>query len=257
MNVVYLESITLRFPGPGTGFSERFVSLTEVLGQREDYFLDLTRSDPGFFPLIRLDFTSGQPGVQVEFAFTDGKVFIVKVENATGLSKASPHVYQLINLETFQKRLAASNLSLVTLDHAGVNLPWFSAGLHPCILQLRQKLARGCLYHHFPTGEPWDFILPGDIDEIAGRKAVDYTITRRPKFELVSFDKASTPLLQLDIAMNGCYEDFTSLFPEAPFDPELKNIWVYLENPYLVDVCLVINESSESDWSDFFKGCRL
>jgi hypothetical protein len=129
--------------------------------------------------------------------------------------------------------------------------------VHPKILQLREKLSPCCLYHRFPTGEPWDFIIPGDEDEILNHKAVDYSEVRRPKFELVSFENASTPLVQLDISVNARYERFFELFPESLNDQELRNIWVYLESPYAVDVCLVINESSEDDWSDFFKECRL
>jgi hypothetical protein len=87
--------------------------------------------------------------------------------------------------------------------------------------------------------------------------AVDYTKVRRPKFELVSFNKASTPLIQLDVGVNASYERFAPLFPESLNEPEYRNIWIYLRNPYTVDVCLVINEFGAGDWSDYFKGCRL
>jgi hypothetical protein len=89
------------------------------------------------------------------------------------------------------------------------------------------------LYHEFPTGEPWDFIIPGDTHEIDHHKAVDYTKIRRPKFEVVSFDKASTPLIQFDVGVNLNYETFAPLFPESINDPEFRNIWVYLENPFV------------------------
>jgi len=113
------------------------------------------------------------------------------------------------------------------------------------------------LYHRFPTGEPWDFIIPGDKEEIAKGKEIDYNTIRRPKFELVSFGNALTPLLQFDVAVNASYERFAALFPEALNDPEFRNVWLYLENPYPVDVCLVLNEFTARDWSDFFQGCRL
>jgi hypothetical protein len=104
---------------------------------------------------------------------------------------------------------------LVGIDHVGFNLPWFSSGVHPRILQLREELSSYCLYHRFPSGEPWDFIIPGNRDEIARQEAVDYTMVKRPKFEIVSFDKASTPLLQFDFQMNTSYEILQGLFPEA------------------------------------------
>jgi hypothetical protein len=53
------------------------------------------------------------------------------------------------------------------------------------------------------------------------------------------------------------YEEFSRLFPESLNDPEFRYVWVYLETPYTTDVCLVINEFTERDWSDYFKGCRL
>ena len=181
----------------------------------------------------------------------------LKIENTTGASKLSPHIYQSIGIETVSQRLKASGAGWIGIDHAGFNLPWFSPGLHPGIQQLREKLSPHCLYHQFPTGEPWDFIIPGDLDEIFNQKEVDYTRSRKPKFELVTFEKASTPLVQFDISIDIAYEKFLELFPESLNDPQFKNCWVYLETPFAMDVCLVINETSEKDWSGFFKGFRI
>ena len=200
---------------------------------------------------------SGQSDIMTDFTLSDGEINSFKIENTTGISKQSPYSYKHLSVETVNQRLVSSEVRLIGIDHAGFNLPWFSSGLHPCILQLREKLSSRCLYHRFPTGEPWDFIIPGDNDEIANCKAVDYTRVRRPKFELVSFSNASTPLVQFDISVNAGYEQFSQLFPEALNDPKFGNIWVYLESPYEVDVCLVINAFTERDWSDFFKGFRI
>jgi len=143
------------------------------------------------------------------------------------------------------------------LDHAGINLPWFSQGLHPVIQSLREALAASCLYHQFPSGEPWDFIIPGDVEEIRQVKPVEYNTTRRPKFELVSFETDSKPLVQFDLGVDAGYEVFQPLFPEALNDPQFHNIWIYLENPLPLDVCLVINQFGSADWSPFFKDSRL
>jgi len=253
----YLERITVRFPETNADFTSSLISLTEPLGWTEDRIARLTRSNQSFYPELVVDLKSGRFDVVAEFGLTNGEIIAVPVENSTGLSKSSPHSYRPLSVEAVNQRLVTSGIRLVGVDHVGFNLPWFSPGVHPTIVQLREILSPRCLYHRYPTGEPWDFIIPGDIDEIAGRKAVDYGQVRRPKFEIVSFGNASTPLIQFDISVNVNYERFSRLFPESLNDPEFRNIWVYLQTPYTVDVCLVINEHSEDDWSSFFKGCRL
>jgi hypothetical protein len=257
MPTVYLERITVKFPDTNAEFTHQLASLMDVLGHRENHVLELISSDPGFYPKIGVDFQSEHSDILTEFLLSDGEITSVKVENSTGLSKQSPHAYTPISVGTVTRRLIASDVRLVGIDHAGFNLPWFSSDLHPRLVELRAQLSSRCLYHKFPTGEPWDFIIPGDQDEIFNRKVIDYTRTRRPKFELVSFDKASTPLIQFDLGVNVGYERFAPLFPEALNDLEFRNIWIYLKNPYTVDVCLVLNEFTDDDWSGFFKECRL
>jgi hypothetical protein len=253
----HLERIVLRFPGTDCGFAQALVATVEGLGRREGSVRRLSRSQPGFYPELLLDPCSDGAGVVAEFRLSDGQVLSLAVENTTGVTKASPHAYTPVRLEAVRRRLDALGARVLGIDHAGVNLPWFSGGVHPRIGELRERLRVRCLYHRFPTGEPWDFILPGDEDEIAGRRAVDYARVRRPKFELVSFAKASTPLVQFDVGVNVGYERLAGCFPEALPDPGLGNLWVYLEAPYPLDVCLVIGEAGEGDWSDFFDGFRL
>lgn len=251
-----LERITLLFPAAGGAFNASLAALLSPLGQATERGFELRRSDPDFYPQLCLDFSSDQPSVTAEFALSDGQRRRVAVENTTGLSRRSPHVYAPVPIETAAARLKAAGLEFVGLDHAGINLPWFEPGLHPRLRQLRAELKARCLYHRFPTGEAWDFILPGDADEVAGLRPVDYGRVRKPKFELVSFEKASTPLVQFDLAVNAPYERFAPLFPEALDDPQFKNIWIYLETPFPVDVCLVLNAEG-GDWSKFFNGHRL
>lgn len=252
-----LERVVVRFPVLDTAFSGRLAALLHGLGREEDGLLGLAGSDPAFYPRLFLDFAPGGAGVRADFLLVGGEGISVGVENTTGLTRASPHSYAHLGITVADRRLVDAGIRLVGSDHVGINLPWFGDGLHPQILCLRDRLAARCLYHRFPSGEPWDFIIPGDRDEIARRKPVDYTRTRRPKFELVSFGTASTPLVQLDVQVNASYEELTRLFPEALDDPEFRNIWVYLESPYGIDVCLVLNEPDEHDWSGFFSGARL
>jgi len=257
MTTVYLEKITVKFPYINVYFTNQLTSLINRLGRSENHVFELTSSDQSFYPHICVDFQFDHSDILAEFAFSNGETTSVKIENSTGLSKLSPFSYKPLSIELVSHRLITSGVILVGIDHIGFNLPWFSSGLHPRILQLRELLSSRCLYHKFPTGEPWDFILPGETCEIAHCKAVDYDRVRRPKFEIVSFGNASIPLIQFDIGVNVSYESFLQLFPESLNDPELRNIWVYLETPYTIDICLVLNEFTDSDWSDFFKECRL
>jgi hypothetical protein len=255
---VYLEKITVRFPYANTDFTRGLTSIIDVLGHYENGLLSLTSSGKRFYPELLLDFQVERSDIMTDFILSDGEIISVKIENTTGISKQSPYSYKHLDVETVNQRLVSSGVRLIGIDHVGFNLPWFSSGLHPCILQLREKLSSRCLYHRFPTGEPWDFIIPGDNDEITNCRAVDYTRVRRPKFELVSFGNASTPLIQFDVGVDVDYEKSSLLFPESLNDPEFRNLWVYLETPYTIDVCLVINEfAEERDWSGFFEGFRL
>lgn len=258
VTTVYLESVVVKLPNTNVEFTDGIVALLDVLGQNENYVLGLTGSDQDYYPKLFVDFRSEHSDIITDFVLSNGEVTSVKVENSTGLSKPSPHLYKPVSVGTVNQRFIALGARLMAIDHVGFNLPWFSSDLHPITLQLRKELSLKCLYHKFPTGEAWDFIIPGDLDEIVNRKTVDYTQVRRPKFELVSFHKTSTPLIQFDVSVDASYERFLHLFPESLNDPGLRNIWVYLENPYTIDVCLVINEfAAESDWSDFFNGFRL
>jgi hypothetical protein len=257
MTTEHLEKIVVCFPETYSEFNNQLADRLATLGQTSSHTLELTASVPGFTPRLAVDFQSARSGVSVDFILSSGEVDSLKLENSTGMRRQSPHAYKLLEIDEVARRFAAAEIGLIGIDHAGFNLPWFASGIHPRILQLREKLAAACLYHRYPTGEPWDFILPGDLDEMAGRKTLDYGRVRRPKFELVSFDKASTPIIQIDLGVNGRYEDFVRWFPEALADPAFRNIWIYLENPHAIDICLVINEYSQGDWSGLFYGHRL
>jgi hypothetical protein len=252
-----LEKIVIRFPSANHGLTDSLEWLLSLFGRRDNHVLELTRSNESYYPIISLDFLADNPTCCVDFIVSTGDVMTVKIENTTGAVRRSPHSYQHIDIASVKQRLEISKIHLTGIDHVGFNLPWFLPGLHPTIIQLREQLSSVCLYHTFPTGEAWDFILPGDEAEIGSTKAVDYTQVRRPKFEIVSFEKASTPLIQIDLSVDAKYEYFSRLFPEALNDSDMRNIWIYLETPYAVDICLVLNETSQNDWSDYFKGFRL
>ena len=252
-----LEVITISFPSIADSFSDQFLTLLSSLGRRDAVQLEISYSSVKFLPQIRLSFSGEGEEVQAHFALGHEKMLSLSITNLTGVDKLHPKHYQHLSLETINHRLELAGIRLTVIDHVGANLPWFGKGIHPQISALRERLSLSCLYHHYPSGEFWDFILPGDAAEISRQKAIDYNMIRRPKFELVSFASTSTPLIQIDILSTGNYESLSAIFPEALADPEFKNIWLYTQNPYGIDICLVLNEPSRQDWSEFFSSCRL
>jgi hypothetical protein len=258
MSMAILERIILRFPRQDDPFPRLFSQWLQVLGKERETGLELNSPGIDLFPKVQLDFRAENlSGVRVDFLLSNGETVAIDVENTNGESRKSPHFYTPLPIEQALQRLTEHGITLAGADHIGCNLPWFAGGYHPKVRVLRENLCRACLYHRFPTGEAWDFILPGTVEEIDGQEPINYSRTRRPKFEIVSFEKASTPLVQLDLQLTASYELLSELFPEALNDPELSNLWIYLMNPYGIDVCIVANAASGGDWSDFFNGCRI
>jgi hypothetical protein len=260
-----LERITLQLPVTHPEFHRPFLSLLAPLGSVAADSLTLTVSDEKYFPRLSIAFRAANESASAEFHLP-GAEQSVNIENITGAEKKNPLPYRHLSIDEAARRITTAGWKILSSDHLGINLPWFGPGVHPRIMELRKSLATACLYHQYPSGEPWDFILPGDKQEIASLKSIDYSATRRPKFELVSFDIASTPLIQINLSLDERFENFTRLFPEALADPTFRNIWIYLENPYRIDICLVLNacpgvdlagENSAGDWCRYFEGCRL
>ncbi|MBN1440052.1 MAG: hypothetical protein JW929_11640 [Anaerolineales bacterium] len=251
-----LERICLQLPERHPDFHGRLLNFLAPLGKSAERRLDLPASDTSFFPLLSIEFTAPAETVRAVFSLS-GVRRSVPIENITGAEKKNPRPYRHISVEGVSQRLSERGWKILQADHIGFNLPWFGPDLHPGIRELREALRGECLYHRYPSGAPWDFILPGNPEETAGCAPIDYSILRRPKFELVSFDVASIPLLQIDLCLNAPFGDFRRLFPEALSDSAFSNIWLYLKKPYGVDICLVINEEFSGDWSRVFKGCRL
>ena len=180
----------------------RFVSQDSVVHR-------LLPSNEYFLPTISFDANSTETFAKADFEFNTNEVLSIYITNITVVEKRNPSPFRHIELETVNDRFATNGMEVVGIDHIGFNLPWFNSGIHPAIADLRNRLKSTCLYHLFPTGEPWGFIIPGESSEIGKRKAVDYNQIRKPKFELVSFDKASIPLVQIDISVDTKYADFT------------------------------------------------
>ncbi|OFW62653.1 MAG: hypothetical protein A2Z35_02015 [Actinobacteria bacterium RBG_19FT_COMBO_36_27] len=231
---------------------ELFKNITEVANSK----IYLKRTNNQFFPKITLDNSSPENGVSVNFT-SDNNSKEIQIINVTSSEKLSNELYSYISIDELINRFNKNNISIKMMDHIGFNLPWFSNGIHPKIKLLRKELSEYCLYHKFPSGEPWDFILPGLKEEIKKSKAINYDLIRKPKLEIVSFDKCSKPIIQFDVTCTFSKDKFKDIFPEGIYDSNLGNIWIYLDNPFEIDFCLVLNEETNGDWSNYFKGNRL
>ncbi len=248
-----LMTIDVVFPEVAGTFFQDITNYLRDLGDWHAQSLTFRTTKSSYCPLISLKEDSvAQP--LVRFNMDDGESYEVLLENSTGVEKRSQYHYTPITMTDFTARIQA--VALQNVDHLGFNLPWFKSGVHPKILNLQNLLKTKCLYHTFPSGEPWDFILPGTQAEVKGTKPIDYIQIRKPKFEIVSFVNCSRPLVQIDIAFATSYEKLARLFPEGILLPDVKSVWVYLQNPYNIDVCLVLNRA-KGDWSSYFKGFRL
>jgi hypothetical protein len=246
-----LDRVVLTLP-TDIGFSETFEGvLKDCLEQSQD-ILEVKQTLNGSLPKINIQFRDTKQPV-IEF-IGDDFTFSRNISNETGQERTSPHTYKPITIDELKDRIhKAGNITII--DHLGVNFPWFD-GLSPIIAELRNRLGSSSAYYRFPTGEDWDFILPATRHEIEAG-TINLDLVRRPKLELVSFEKASTPIIQIDCITTIEYSKLKKMFPEAIADDELFNIWVYIENSYGVDICFVLNGPREKDWSNFFKGHKL
>lgn len=252
-----LEEIAIEFPNSDVDLDRKILAQFERVGLNADGRLRLNRSNDEFYPIISIDTNSENRKVSAEFLTSKGCKHEVLIENKTGITKKSPLKYSHLSIDDITDRFNKNGITIDNLDHVGFNLPWFSPGIHPLIEDLRHNFTSRCLYHKFPTGEPWDFIIPGSINEVLMLDKVDYSKTRKPKFEIVSFDASSTPLIQFDVQCDKKYEVFSRIFPEAIHDNQFQNIWIYVQNSHNVDICFVLNEASNNDWSSYFKESRI
>lgn len=252
MTADLLESISLFLPQVDADFHDALLELFALIGQRTESGMEFTSTMPSSHPRVSLNF---QPINEPVARFvTHSSSIDVALVNDSGCSVESPHKYSPIPLQHVIDRLAGR--PIVSLDHVGFNLAWFD-GEHPRMRRVREQISGGSAYFRFPTGELWDFILPATSDEITNQADIDLNMVRRPKFELVTMDHVSTPIIQFDIGVDSSFEEIIRLFPEGIRDDSLKNVWVYVENPYQIDLCLVIGAADPGDWSSFFAGNRV
>jgi hypothetical protein len=250
--MTFLESVSIQLPHD-LEFSLQLFSLLKECGVVEQSKFQPTPTNPKFIPRLSVEFVNVKAPAIV---FTDsvGNESFVPIRNETNEERESPHSYKQLPFQEVLERIKKLGV-VAAIDHLGVNFPWFN-GVSPIVNDLRKKLSPISSYYRFPTGEDWDFILPATQEEL-NSGAIDLSVERRPKLELVSFEKSSTPIIQIDCITTIDYEKLADCFPEGIKSEELRNVWVYIKNPFNIDVCLVLNEPRDSDWSGFFEGHRL
>lgn len=250
MHVNILRKIEIQIPTSTD--TEKYLKFLSAFGTSKENRIDFTQSNSHIYPAISVVFADIQEPITV--FVTDKEQIHVGITNSTGESKRSPHSYTPISLADFLSRMAG--ISLGDIDHVGFDVPWFQ-GTHPDILSLRSVLPQHCAYYLWPTNEDWDFILPATEEEISSRSELDYSIIRRPKFEIVSIQKVSTPIIQFEFHVHKSFAQLTELFPEAIAVENPGNVWVYIQNTTGVDICFVLNEYRDGDWGEYLKNSRI
>lgn len=249
----YLKHIEINLPITDSTFKEEFLDLFAEIGEISVDRVNFSPVTLSHYPHLSLRFADAS---EASAAFSLGdQIEVVPIKNSTHKIWNSPYVYQSISVGAVRRRL--QGMKLTRLDHMGFNLPWKKKECHPNIGKLRVTLANRCLYHLWPKNRNWDFILPGNEDEILSSCDVDYSIERRPKFEIVSFRNSSTPLIQFEVLVSKPFEYFSPLFPEAIQLLRNRSVWIYIKNNSDVEMCLVLNEDRGRDWSKFFTPYRL
>lgn len=252
----YLQEVVFGFDTTHRVFVENFFRVLQNVIEPVHSTFYLKSSHALYLPKICMNTNASEHGIHVHFVSADWNT-VIEIQNVTGCEKASAEKYCAIRLTDLCTRFKGHDITITKIDHIGFNLPWFTGGIHPTIQTLRTTLSKRCLYHTFPSGEPWDFILPGLQEEIDSVRCIDYHSIRKPKLELVSFDKSSTPIIQFDVCCSCKKNQFQRIFPEGLYDQELGNMWVYIMNPFGIDICLVLNEEYEGDWSEYFTKNRI
>ncbi len=246
-----LKNVVIKLPVDSV-FSEAFANILKDCIEPGQDRLRVKQTISSSLPKIEIHFKN------IELPAVDfiGDDFVISknIINETGQERGSPHSYQPITIHELKTRIDVVG-HITAIDHLGINFPWFD-GLSPVIEELRSRLGNASSYYRFPTGEDWDFILPATKQETESGD-INLNLVRRPKLELVSFEKASTPILQIDCITTIEYPKLKKMFPEAITDDNLGNLWVYLKNSFGVDMCFVLNGPWEEDWSSFFNGHRL
>lgn len=241
-----LKQVTICLPKKDQDFEAKFLNFLAKFGTKRGNSINFELSDSDYLPETAFKFGDCQTA---QARFLGSTEFKIDITNTTGREKKSPLAYTPIEFDDFLER--AKTLNFEFLDHIGFDIFW-PRDAHPEIAKAREVLSKESLYYLNQHGENWDFIIPAKEEETK-TKDLDYKAIRRPKFELVTLNYTSTPIIQFDMSIKENFEQIKELFPEGLRDDYLKNIWVYIDNPYGLDICAVIGHRGKADWYRFLK----
>lgn len=156
------------------------------------------------------------------------------------------------------KRLSINEVALKLsghikrVDHTGINLPTILFDRSEWDDLLKYFSSNSNMYH-YPTGEPWPFLIPTTEYENQN-EITNFKILRDPKFELVYDDYTNMIAIHIDMETNLSKTEVEKLFPEDQgvyFDGcDYKAI--YLDYREDIDIRLDIryNRTTYGDWEN-------
>jgi hypothetical protein len=101
---------------------------------------------------------------------------------------------------------------LVSLDHIGLNVP--STIVSKAEYQdFVASLGKTCTFHHYPTGEDWDFVLPSSRTEWK-HGISEFRPGREPKWEFVYDEYTQVPVVQLCLETKLTKKALCKLLPD-------------------------------------------
>lgn len=134
------------------------------------------------------------------------------------------------------------------VDHTGINLPSSLYGKEDWNNLLKYLSSVSNLYH-YPTDEPWPFLLPSTIDENLN-EIHNFSILREPRFEIVYDDYTDIVTIQIDIETDLSKSEVEALFPkdQGIYFSSLENFFktIYIDYTSYINIRLDIR----------FKGLR-
>lgn len=144
---------------------------------------------------------------------------------------------------------------IVRVDHVGLNIP--SARMTRAAWEhMLHIIAQMTTIYHYPSGEPWPFIIPATQSEFENG-IENFMMSREPKFELVYDEYVSIPTFQFDIKTDFTRTEVERLFPD-PIGVSFNGLEdffraVYVASPWpgmqmRFDVSFRSDDPS-SDWS--------
>jgi len=165
-------------------------------------------------------------------------------------SKKSEEI-QKLSLEDVKSKLKGH---IKRVDHTGINLPSNLYSKNDWLDLLRYLSPISNLYH-YPTGEPWPFLLPSTIDEKLNN-IHDFTLLREPRFEMVYDNFTDIVTIQIDIETDLSKSEVEALFPknQGISFTSLENVFKTICLDYIDYINVRLDVRFKCSHSDFESG---